>query len=113
MWITVMGVQHNPERINGWGYDEDGFFVHFKDETKRWKMSFSAAKKVSSGIDNQYYGKPTEEELKQFEQQQKFEKERADEIEKEISEGKRERPVFRGRSWFGQQMIKAAQEEKD
>lgn len=108
-----MGEQHNPKRILGWGSDENGLFVKFKEGTRRWPMSQKAAKQVAIGINHQYWGKPTEAELKEFERLRKEDEKRSQQFEKEIQEGKRKRPVFRARSWFGQQMKNYAQEEKE
>ena len=105
-----MGEQHNPNQIKGWGSDAKGLFVDFVSGLRRWEMSEEAAKRVALGIDHQYYGKPTEQELLAYKQNEEYRNDRAEQFEKEIQERRRKPPVFLGRSWFGQQMMKAAKE---
>ena len=64
-WINILGTEINPKLIRVYSLNDEGVSIQFHSgEWMHWKLSPDKAREVMHKIDNQLWGKPTENELK-------------------------------------------------
>ena len=64
-WINILGTEINPKLIRVYSLNDEGVSIQFHTgEWMHWKLSPDKAREVMEKIDNQLFGKLTENQLK-------------------------------------------------